>query len=128
MGQVAEHAVDVQPDRLAPVGHPGHARAGLPWHVNVTSYHDGVVHGTISHIDIAVSLPACSFTIDGTAGASGIARVTYIDSAHTLKLLPAGGNLHFSNVSGCKHLFHNGDSAAYIATYTITPAQVITSP
>jgi hypothetical protein len=98
---------------------PAHSTAGIrivragrlvssrSWfHVNVTSDHDGVVHGTISHIDIAVSLPACSFAIDGTAGASGIARVTYIDSAHTLELLPAGGNLHFSNVSGCKHLFH----------------------
>lgn len=62
------------------------------------------------------------------AGASGIARVAYTDSAHTLKLLPAGGNLHFSNVSGCNDLFDNGDSAAYTATYTITPAQVITSP
>jgi hypothetical protein len=100
---------------------------GLPWHVSVTSDQNGVVHGTISHIEITASFPACHFTIDGTAAGAfdGIAQFAYSNSAHTLKLLPTGTNLHFYKVSGCAGLVHGADSAAYLATYTLSPGQTI---
>ena len=102
--------------------------AGLPWHVSVTSDHNGVVHGMVSHIEITAVLPACHFTIDGTAGGAfdGIAPFTYSNSTHTLKLLPAGTNLHYYEVSGCAGLVNNGDSAVYLASYTLSPGQTIT--
>jgi hypothetical protein len=103
---------------------------GLPWHVSVTSDHDGVVHGTISHIEITASLPDCRFTIDGTAARAfdGIVQFSYSNSAHTLKLLAAGTNLHYYNVSGCAGLVNNADSAAYVASYTLSPGQTINGP
>ena len=88
-----------------------------------------MVHGTISHIEITASLPAaCHFVIDGTAAGAfdGIAQFSYSDSAHTLKLLPAGTNLHFYKVSKCAGVVHSGDSAAYLASYTLSPGQTIT--
>jgi hypothetical protein len=103
---------------------------GLPWHVSVTSDHSGVIHGTISHIEITASLPACHFTIDGTAGGAfdGIVQFSYSNSAHTLKLLPTGTNLRYYKVSGCAGLINRGDSAAYLASYTLSPGQTITGP
>jgi|SRR5215469_14787552 len=104
---------------------------GLPWHISVTADHNGVVHGTISHIEITASLPAgCRFTLDGTAAGAfdGTAQFSYSDSAHTLKLLPTGTNLHFYKVSKCAGVVHSGDSAAYLAGYTLSPGQTITSP
>jgi len=103
---------------------------GLPWHVSVTSDHDGVIHGTISHIEITASLPACHFTIDGTTGGAfdGIVQFSYSNSTHTLKLLPAGTNLHYYKVGGCAGLVNSGDSAAYLASYTLSPGQTITGP
>ena len=102
---------------------------GLPWHVSVTADHNGVVHGTISHIEITASFPACHFSIDGTAAGAfdGIAPFTYSDSAHTLKLLGTGTNLHYYKVSGCAGLVRSGDSAAYLASYTLSPGQTISS-
>lgn len=101
---------------------------GLPWHVSVASDRDGVVHGTISHIEITASLPACLFTIDGTAAGAfdGIVKFSYSDSTHALKLLAAGTNLHYYKVSGCAGLVNSGDSAAYLASYTLSPGQTIT--
>lgn len=103
---------------------------GLPWHVSVTSDYSGVIHGTISRIEITASFPACHFTIDGTAGGAfdGIVQFSYSNSAHTLKLLPTGTNLHYYKVSGCAGLVNNGDSAAYLASYTLSPGQTITGP
>jgi hypothetical protein len=103
---------------------------GLPWHVSVTSDHDGVVHGTISHIEIAASFPACHFTIDGTAAGAfdGITAFSYSNSTHTLKLLPTGTNLHYYQVSGCAGIVNSADSAAYLASYTLSPGQTITGP
>ena len=104
---------------------------GLPWHISVTSYRDGVVRGRISHIEITVSLGGnCSFVLDGTAAGAfdGITRFTYTDSAHTLKLLPTGASLHYYKVAGCAQIVHNGDTAGISATYPISPAQAITSP
>ena len=103
---------------------------GLPWHVNVISDHNGVVRGTISHIEITASFPACRFTIDGTAAGAldGIVLFSYSNSAHTLKLLPTGTNLHFYRVSGCAGIVNSADSAGYLASYTLSPGQTITGP
>ena len=103
---------------------------GLPWHVSVTADHNGVVRGTVSHIEITATLPACHFAIDGTAAGAfdGIVQFSYSNSAHTLKLLPTGTNLHYYKVSGCAGLVHSADSAAYLASYTLSPGQAITGP
>ncbi len=103
---------------------------GLPWHISVTGDHNGVVHGTISHIEITASLPACRFTIDGTAAKAfdGIVPFAYSNSAHVLKLLPVGTNLHYYQVTGCAGLVSTGDSAAYLASYALSPGQTITGP
>ena len=101
---------------------------GLPWHLSVASEHGGVVRGAISGVEITVSLPGCNFTIGGTAaGCGGSVPVAYSNSAHTLALLKAGAKLRFLKVSGCAGLVHDGDAAAYTASYTLSPAQVITS-
>jgi hypothetical protein len=104
---------------------------GLPWHISVTADHSGVVHGTIRHIEITAALPdGCRFTLDGTAAGAfdGTVQFSYSNSAHTLNLVPAGTNLHFYKVSKCAGVVHSGDSAAYLASYTLSPGQTITSP
>jgi hypothetical protein len=107
--------------------------AGLPWHVNFSSYNaaKGVVRGTISHIRIPELSNGCSFLIDGTGttASDGEVRFTYTDSTGRLTVLATGGNLHFYHVSaGCLGLFNDGDTAALSATYAVTPKQAITSP
>jgi len=108
------------------------ARAtGLPWHLNFLSYNGGVVRGTISHMQIQVSLPAgCSAVIDGTRGtaADGTVRFRYTSSTGHLTVLATGGNLHSYNVSGCLGIFNNGDPDTISATFTVNPKQTITSP
>ena len=104
---------------------------GLPWRISVTADHSGVVHGTISHIEIIAVLPVgCRFTLDGTAAGAfdGTAQFNYSNSAHTLTLLPAGTNLHFYEVSKCAGVVTSGDSAAYLARYPLSPGQTITAP
>jgi hypothetical protein len=106
---------------------------GLPWHVNLSSYNaaTGVARGTIGHIRITGSSEGCTFVIDGTSGTAGDGRVAfrYTDSTGRLKLLTAGGNLHWYDVSsGCLGLVNSGDPATFSVTYTMTPEQAITSP
>lgn len=104
---------------------------GLPWRISVTSDHSGVVHGTISHIEITAVLPAgCRFTLDGTAAGAfdGTVQFNYSNSARTLTLLPTGTNLHFYKVSKCAGVVNSGDSAAYLASYLLSPGQTITAP
>ena len=64
----------------------------LPWHVNLSSYNaaTGVVHGTVSHIQITqTGPPGCTAVIDGTSGTAsdGQVRFTYTDSTGQLTLL-----------------------------------------
>ena len=105
---------------------------GLPWHLNLTSYDSrtGVSHGTISHLQLALSGPACTAAINGTSStaSNGVVRVSYANATGKLKVLPAGGNLHWYHVSGCGGLVGNGDPARLSATYAVSPAQAITSP
>jgi hypothetical protein len=100
----------------------------LPWHIDVTSYANGLVTGTISHIEISVTTSGCKLVIDGTAGgvSDGVLDFTYSNSTHKLKT--SGGNLHTYNVMGCFGLFTNGDPFSIPASYAISPPQRITSP
>jgi hypothetical protein len=107
--------------------------AGLPWHVNFSSYNaaKGVARGTISHIRILGSSNGCSFVIDGTSAAVSDGTVTfrYTDSTGRLRVLTTGGNLHVYDVSeGCLGLWNDGDTATLSTTYAVSPKQAITSP
>ena len=105
---------------------------GLPWHLNLAAYDvgTGVSRGTISHVELTLTGPGCSATINGTSGsgADGLVAVSYAGQTGTLKIRPAGGNLHWSHVSGCAGLVGDGDPATLSAAYTISPEQEITSP
>ena len=102
----------------------------LPWHVTFSADNNGVVTGTISHLQITVQTTACTAVIDGTSGTAsdGVLRFRYTDSTSRLKLLSTGGNLHYYNVSGCFGVIVNGDVATLGATFTLSPKQAITSP
>jgi hypothetical protein len=104
---------------------------GLPWHINLISYDasTAVVDGTISHMEIHAKGSGCSFVVDGTRGGAsdGMVKFTYSDRTHQVKT--SGGNLHIFNVAtGCAGLVAEGDPASLTASFTLTPAQVITSP
>jgi hypothetical protein len=68
--------------------------------------------------------------VDGTSAGADDGQVTdtYTNSTAKMNILTTGGNLHFYNVSGCLGLFRNGDSVTFSASYTLSPAQTITSP
>ncbi len=104
----------------------------LPWQLNFTSYDASthVIHGTFSHVQFLLSGTDCTAVVDGTSGTAsdGVIPFAYTTGTGKLKLLSAGENLHFYDVSGCLGLVDNGDSATYSGTYTITPKQTITSP
>ena len=107
--------------------------AGLPWHVNFSSYNaaNGVARGTVSHLGITMSsVQGCSMPIDGTS-ADGLGRVTfrYTDSTGRLTVLTTSGSLHFYDVSGgCLGGWNDGDPATLSVTFTVTPKQAITGP
>lgn len=101
--------------------------------MNFSSYNaaNGVARGTLSHLRITGSASGCAFAVNGTSGTAGEGRVVfrYTDSTGRLKLLAAGGDLHFYEVSkGCLGSVNSGDPATLGATYTVTPRQTITSP
>jgi hypothetical protein len=106
---------------------------GLPWHVNFSSYNaaKGVLRGTLSHLQITGSGAGCTFVVDGTSGTAEDGRVTfrYSNGTGRLKVLTAGGDLHWYDVSnGCLGLVNSGDPATLSITYTLSPKQAITSP
>jgi hypothetical protein len=104
----------------------------LPWRLNLLSYNDstGVAMGSLSHLQIAFSGPGCTAVIDGTSGTAGdgTVPVRYTNSTGRLRTRATGGNLHFYKVLGCAGLINTGDTATISAIYTMSPAQVITSP
>jgi hypothetical protein len=108
---------------------------GLPWHLNVTSYDraTGVTHGTITHLQLAFAIPEtfCSAVIAGSGGAAsgGTVAVSYSRKTGQLRILTAGGTLHWYQVHNCGGgLIADGDPAALSASYAISPPQAITSP
>jgi len=119
-------------DCAVPIGNIRLTARGLPWHLNLTSYdaRTDVSRGTISHLQLALSLPACSAAINGTSGpvSNGVVAVSYANATGKLRVLPAGGSLHWYHVTGCAGLVGNGDPAQLSATYAISPPQTITSP
>jgi hypothetical protein len=103
---------------------------GLPWHLNLASYGNGVATGTISHMQVQLAGPSCSAVIDGTSATArdGHVRFRYNDGTGRLTVLTAGSGLHFLDVQGCYGLILNSDPATIGATFAVTPEQGITSP
>jgi hypothetical protein len=107
---------------------------GLPWKLNLSSYNarTGVARGTISHLQLAFTLPevGCIARINGTSSAAsdGTVAVTYATKAGTLKILTTGGDLHWYHVRSCAGLLRDGDPATLSASYAVSPRQSITSP
>jgi hypothetical protein len=103
---------------------------GLPWHLSLLAYDasTGLVHATISHLEISAAGSGCSFVTDGTRGGAsdGTVKFTYSDRTHQVKT--TGGNLHIFTVHGCSGLVASGDPASLTASFTLAPAQTITSP
>jgi hypothetical protein len=103
---------------------------GLPWHINLIAYNGstGLAHGTISHMEIRAAALGCGFVIDGTRGeaSDGLVKFAYSDRTHQVKI--SGGNLHILNMNGCVGLVANGDPVSLTASFTLAPAQSITSP
>jgi hypothetical protein len=103
---------------------------GVPWHINLISYDasTAVVDGTISHMEIRAKGSGCSFVADGTRGGAsdGMVKFTYSDRTHQVK--SSEGNLHIFDEKGCAGLFASGDPVSLTASFTLAPAQVITSP
>lgn len=79
-------------------------------------------------MQIKVSGSGCTAVIDGTSGTASDGQVRFTYNGR-LAVLATGGNLHFWNVSaGCLGAFRTGDPATLSGTFTVSPAQVISSP
>jgi hypothetical protein len=105
----------------------------LPYKLNATSFSStsGTTTGSITGIDTKIVGGPCTVTVDGsgsTPNHTGKVKVTYTNSTHKLKILASGGNLHLFNATGCSPFFASGDAATFVGTYTVSPAQTITSP
>jgi hypothetical protein len=79
-------------------------------------------------MEISAKGPGCAFVIDSTRGGAsdGKVRFAYSDRTHQVKI--SGGNLHIFNEDGCANLVANGDPVSLTASFTLVPAQSITSP
>jgi hypothetical protein len=107
------------------------ANSGFPWTLSGSSFNStsGVTTGHISGIFSHLSGPGCSADVAGTTATTpGKVKVTYTNSTHKLKVAAGGGTLHVYNVSGCGGLINSGDATQFTGTYTVSPAQTITSP
>jgi hypothetical protein len=98
-----------------------------PYPLTGTSFVSGVTHGKITNILASLSGTGCSATVAGTTATSpATVNGTYSNTTHILKT--SGGNLHIWNVSGCFGLIATGDPSSFAGSYTISPAQTISSP
>jgi hypothetical protein len=116
------------PDNISfTVGTPKH----MAWKLNAAKYNakTGTTTGSISGIHTTLSGPGCQAVVDGTGATknNGTVPITYVNRTHKLSVL-AGGNLHVYGVQNCFGLIANGDHTTFTATYTVSPAQTITSP
>jgi len=105
--------------------------SNFPWTLHGTAFNatSGVTTGNITGIKSHLAGTGCAADVAGaTAGSTGKVKVTYTNSTHKLKVLAGGGTLHVFNVNGCAGLLSNGDATQFTGTYTVTPAQTITSP
>jgi hypothetical protein len=99
-----------------------------PWSLNAISYSNGVTKGSITKIAGSLSGNGCTATLGGaTATSTGTTNGSYSNKTHMLT--SSGGNLHVWNVSsGCLGLINSGDPTTFVAKYTISPVQKVTSP
>ncbi len=105
--------------------------SGFPWTLHGTAFNatSGVTTGNITGIKSHLSGTGCSADVAGTTATTpGKVKVTYTNSTHKLKVLASGGTLHVFNVNGCAGLINSGDATQFSGTYTVSPAQTITSP
>jgi len=105
--------------------------SNFPWTLHGTAFNatSGVTTGNITGIKSHLSGTGCSADVRGaTATSAGKVKVTYTNGTHKLKVLGGGGTLHVFNVNGCAGLLTNGDATRFTGTYTVSPAQTITSP
>jgi hypothetical protein len=99
--------------------------------INATAYNatTKVVTETITKIHGSLNASGCSATVDGTAATAnnGTVKAKFMDTGSKLKVLSTGSTLHLYNVN-CFGVINNGDSVNFTGTYTVKPAQTITSP
>jgi hypothetical protein len=104
----------------------------LPWPLSAQSYDasTGTTTGTITDIHITIAGPGCVAVVDGTSAAKDDGQINfrYLNKTRELTFPGSGGNLHCYQVNGCAGLVASGDQANLHATYTVSPAQEITSP
>jgi hypothetical protein len=113
----------------SPLGETWVYRAvALPWHLNLSADHAGIVTGTVSHMRITVKAIGCTAVFDGTGATArdGTVRFRYDNATGILTLLATGGNLHTYNVTGCAGIINDNDPVTLGATLTVTPKQAIT--
>src|SRR5262249_23948847 len=105
--------------------------SGFPWTLHGTAFNatSGVTTGNITGIKSHLAGTGCSADVRAaTATSTGKAKVTYTHITTKLNVLAGGGTLLVFNVMGCAGLNTNGDATQFTGTYTVTPAQTITSP
>jgi hypothetical protein len=102
------------------------AAQSRPWHINLTSYGNGVVTGTVSHLAMSAVGAACGPVIAGKGSSEGTVKFTYNDSTNAGKF--TGGNLQVVSEICPSGLFHTGDPIHMAASFSMQPAQSITSP
>lgn len=102
----------------------------FPYQLDAKSYDaaNGETSATVVGIAGYMSGDGCTLTFAGTTPTTlGTVQAKYTNSTH--KLVTSDGTLHFYNVSaGCLGFENDGDHMTIAATYTVTPAQTITSP
>jgi hypothetical protein len=115
---------------VSPAGAPATLTGNnLPWQLHGTSYlaSSGVTKGTVKKVNLTLDGDGCSAIIESASPTTpGTIKFTYTNSTATLNLLTTGGNLEFSDVSGCSGVFNDGDPATISASFTLDPAQTIT--
>ena len=93
-------------------------KAGTVPTLNAVSYSDGVTTGTITGLDLILtinSIGTCTAEIKGTAG------FTYTNSTHILRLTTAGDNLKVTSTSGaCTGIIKTGDAITITGELVIT--------
>jgi hypothetical protein len=104
----------------------------FPYHLNANSYTaaSGQTMATATGIRANLSGSGCTFLMDGTTVTTGgRIKSEYANSTNKLKLVASGSTLQLYDVSaGCLGLWNTGDHMTISGTYTVTPAQTITSP
>jgi hypothetical protein len=93
--------------------------SGYPLYINFTGdVVSGVVAGSISDVNLRVSMVGCAFNITGTIPTS------YRNSTWTLGLL-AGTGLTENATTGCLGLFRNGDVISLVMNYRFNAQQTV---